>query len=116
MDCSQWNGGKQVTVKWPTFAKDFVVSCTDSAEMGCTEYLGEKADAAKIRARVATTFDQGGEELTTERCPTAKLVATCTGVSGIGGADHWIKDFLYEPVTEAMAKAICQGQIFEPAH
>lgn len=109
------DGGKPVTVKWPTFAMDFVVSCTDAVEMGCTEFLGEKADAAKIRARTAKTCDQAGEEVTTERCPTAKLVATCTGVSGIGGADHWSKEFLYEPMTEAMAKAICQGQMFEPA-
>jgi hypothetical protein len=108
-------GGKPVTPTQPTFAMDFVVSCTDSIDVGCAEFLGEKADAAKIKATTAKSCAQAGEEVKTERCPTDKLVGTCLGSAEIGGAKQWIKSFYYEPMTETMAKAICQGNKFESA-
>lgn len=96
-------------------AMDFVISCTDRIDVGCAEYLGEKADGEAIKKGAAIACAQAGEELKTERCPTAKLVGTCIGQGNVDGAKRWVKSFYYEPTSEAEAKVICMGRKFEPA-
>lgn len=94
---------------------EFAASCTESVTMLCAEFLGEKADAAKIKAAAAMSCKQGGEELKDEPCPREKLVGTCTTRGNVGGAKRWHKRFYYEPRTEAEARSICMGAKFEPA-
>jgi hypothetical protein len=96
-------------------AMEFAVSCTDTVNMLCAEFLGEKADADKIKAAAAMSCDQGGETLKSERCPSAKLVGTCLTRGNVGGAKRWYKKFFYEPKTAAEAKSICMGGTFEAA-
>jgi hypothetical protein len=96
-------------------AMDFAASCTDTVNMLCSEFLGEKADAEKIKVAAAMSCDQAGETLKTERCPQAKLVGTCLTRGNVAGAKRWYKEFYYEPKTEATAKSICMSGMFEPA-
>jgi hypothetical protein len=94
---------------------EFAVSCAESVTMLCAEFLGEKADAAKIKASAAMSCKQAGEELKDVPCPREKLVGTCLTSGNVGGVKRWYKRFFYEPKTVAEAKSICMAAKFEPA-
>lgn len=106
-------GGPRVVES--TLPMEFAVSCTESVTKLCAEFLGEKADAEKIKASAAMSCKQGGEELKDVPCPREKLVGTCLTLGNAGGVKRWYKRFFYEPKTVAEAKSICMAAKFEPA-